>query len=163
MRDAGLAQVKAAQADGRWDAAYEPQSRATIPDDLQQALDQNPVAQEFFATLTGTRRYAFLYRLHNVRTPAKRAERIAELHRPAQRAQDAQLTRPTATRRMRQIRDRAAGFVAGRSLAPGCDRSKRSRRFVADSTPRGFSTDTARRTRAHERRYARSLARMSAS
>ena len=77
MRDAGHAQVKAAQADGRWDAAYEPQSRATIPDDFQAALDDNPVAREFFATLTGTRRYAFLYRLHNVRTPAKRAERIA--------------------------------------------------------------------------------------
>ena len=77
MRDAGLAQVKAAQADGRWEAAYEPQSRATIPDDFQEALDQNPAAKAFFATLTGTRRYAFLYRLHNVRTPAKRAERIA--------------------------------------------------------------------------------------
>lgn len=77
MRDAGLAQVEAAQADGRWDAAYEPQSRATIPDDLQHALDQSPVAKEFFATLKGARRYAFLYRLHNVRTPAKRAERIA--------------------------------------------------------------------------------------
>jgi uncharacterized protein YdeI (YjbR/CyaY-like superfamily) len=37
----------------------------------------NPAAREFFATLTGGRRYAFLYRLHNVRTPAKRAERIA--------------------------------------------------------------------------------------
>jgi uncharacterized protein YdeI (YjbR/CyaY-like superfamily) len=77
MRDAGLAQVKAAQADGRWEAAYEPQSRATIPDDFQEALDRNPVAREFFATLTGGRRYAFLYRLHNVHTPAKRAERIA--------------------------------------------------------------------------------------
>ena len=77
MREAGLAQVNAAQADGRWDAAYEPQSRATIPDDFQHALDRNPVAREFFATLTGTRRYAFLYRLHNVRTPAKRDERIA--------------------------------------------------------------------------------------
>ncbi|MEO6858682.1 MAG: YdeI/OmpD-associated family protein, partial [Solirubrobacteraceae bacterium] len=41
-------------------------------------LDQNPTAREFFATLTGTRRYAFLYRLHNVRTPARRAQRIAD-------------------------------------------------------------------------------------
>jgi uncharacterized protein YdeI (YjbR/CyaY-like superfamily) len=77
MRAAGLAQVNAAQADGRWDAAYEPQSRATIPEDFQRALDQNPAARDFFATLTGTRRYSFLYRLHHVRTPAKRAERIA--------------------------------------------------------------------------------------
>ena len=77
MRPAGLAQVEAAQADGRWDAAYEPQSRATVPDDFQRALDQNPAAAEFFATLTGTRRYSFLYRLHNTRTEAARQRRIA--------------------------------------------------------------------------------------
>jgi uncharacterized protein YdeI (YjbR/CyaY-like superfamily) len=77
MRDAGHAQVQAAQADGRWDAAYEPQSRATVPDDLQRALDANPAAREFFATLTGARRYAFLYRLHHVTSPAARAKRIA--------------------------------------------------------------------------------------
>ncbi len=77
MHDAGLAQVTAAQDDGRWDAAYEPQSRATIPDDFQHALDRNPKAREFFATLTGSRRYAFLYRLHNVSSPERRAKRIA--------------------------------------------------------------------------------------
>jgi uncharacterized protein YdeI (YjbR/CyaY-like superfamily) len=77
MHHAGLAQVKAAQGDGRWDAAYEPQSRATIPDDFQQALDQHPKAREFFATLTGSRRYAFLYRLHNVSSPERRGKRIA--------------------------------------------------------------------------------------
>lgn len=78
MRKAGLAQVSAAQADGRWEAAYEPQSRATVPDDLQRALDENPAAGEFFATLTGARRYAFLYRLHGVRRPARRAQRITK-------------------------------------------------------------------------------------
>ena len=31
MRDPGRAQVEAARSDGRWDAAYEPQSRATVP------------------------------------------------------------------------------------------------------------------------------------
>lgn len=77
MRDAGLTQIRAAQADGRWEEAYEPQSRATVPDDLQRALDRNPAAAEFFATLTGVRRYAFLYRLHHVRTDARRAQRIA--------------------------------------------------------------------------------------
>ncbi|MGB9183532.1 MAG: YdeI/OmpD-associated family protein, partial [Solirubrobacteraceae bacterium] len=78
MHAAGLAQVKAAQDDGRWDAAYQPQSRATIPDDLQHALDENPPAREFFATLTGSRRYAFLYRLHNVSSLERRAKRIAD-------------------------------------------------------------------------------------
>ncbi len=78
MQTAGLAEVHAAQDDGRWDQAYEPQSRATVPDDLQRALDQRPAARDFFATLTGARRYAFLYRLHNVRSPERRAKRIAD-------------------------------------------------------------------------------------
>ena len=78
MHEPGLAQVRSAQADGRWDAAYEAQSEATVPDDFQQALDANPAAREFFQTLTGTRRYAFLHRLHHVKTPARRAQRIAK-------------------------------------------------------------------------------------
>jgi len=77
MAPAGLAQVEAAQADGRWENAYQSQSEATVPEDLQQALDENPQAKQFFETLTGSTRYAFLFRLHQVRTPAKRAERIA--------------------------------------------------------------------------------------
>jgi uncharacterized protein YdeI (YjbR/CyaY-like superfamily) len=77
MRPAGHVQVKAAQADGRWDAAYAPQSRAAIPEDLQTALDAHPGAKAFFATLKGQQRYAFLYRLHNVKTQAARDRRIA--------------------------------------------------------------------------------------
>jgi uncharacterized protein YdeI (YjbR/CyaY-like superfamily) len=77
MHPAGLYQVEAARLDGRWDAAYEPQSRATVPDDFQRELDRNPAAKAFFETLTGSTRYAFLYRLHHVRKPPARAERIA--------------------------------------------------------------------------------------
>jgi uncharacterized protein YdeI (YjbR/CyaY-like superfamily) len=77
MRPAGHAQIHAAQADGRWDAAYEPQSRASIPDDFEKALDAEPKATAFFATLKGQQRYAFLYRLHNVKTRTARDRRIA--------------------------------------------------------------------------------------
>ena len=77
MHAAGLAEVQAARADGRWEAAYQPQSRATVPDDLQAALDAEPAARQFFETLTGQRRYAFLYRLHHVTQPAARRRRIA--------------------------------------------------------------------------------------
>jgi uncharacterized protein YdeI (YjbR/CyaY-like superfamily) len=77
MTPAGLAEVERAKADGRWDAAYPAQSQATIPDDFQQALDANPSAKAFFETLTGATRYAFLYRLHNVKRPDARAKRIA--------------------------------------------------------------------------------------
>jgi uncharacterized protein YdeI (YjbR/CyaY-like superfamily) len=78
MRPPGLAQVTAAQADGRWEAAYEPQSRATVPDDFQRALDENPAAKEFFETLKGTNRYAFLYRIRDAKKPETRAKRIAQ-------------------------------------------------------------------------------------
>jgi uncharacterized protein YdeI (YjbR/CyaY-like superfamily) len=78
MQPAGRAEIQAAKRDGRWDRAYPAQSRATVPDDLQGALDRHPDAKAFFETLTGVRRYAFLYRLHNVRRPEARARRIAE-------------------------------------------------------------------------------------
>jgi uncharacterized protein YdeI (YjbR/CyaY-like superfamily) len=78
MQPAGLAQVQAAQRDGRWDAAYEGQRGATVPDDFQRALDANPQAQAFFATLTGRNRYAILYRLHDAKRPETRARRLEE-------------------------------------------------------------------------------------
>jgi len=78
MRPAGLAQVEAAQADGRWDAAYPAQSKATVPADFGRALDQNAGAKAFFETLSGSARYAFLYRLHNVKDPRVRAKRIVD-------------------------------------------------------------------------------------
>ena len=70
MREAGLKEIERAQADGRWDAAYESQSRMTVPEDFQAALDANPEAQEFFKQLNSTNRYAVLYRI----TTAKKAE-----------------------------------------------------------------------------------------
>ncbi|MFL5859700.1 MAG: YdeI/OmpD-associated family protein [Solirubrobacteraceae bacterium] len=77
MRPAGHAQIENARADGRWDAAYEPQSRASVPDDFQRALDADPAAREFFAALKGQKRYAFLFRLHHVKTQKARDRRIA--------------------------------------------------------------------------------------
>ena len=63
MRPAGLAEVEAAKADGRWEAAYEGQRTAAVPGDLQRELDANPKAAAFFAELDGANRYAILYRL----------------------------------------------------------------------------------------------------
>ncbi len=77
MHEAGMAQVEAARADGRWDAAYPAQSQAEVPADFQQALDENERAGAFFETLSGSTRYAFLYRLHHVTTRPGRAKRIA--------------------------------------------------------------------------------------
>ena len=76
MRTAGLAQIDKAKADGRWDAAYEPQATASVPDDLQRALDTHPKARTFFESLDGRNRYAILYRIQDAKKPETRARRI---------------------------------------------------------------------------------------
>lgn len=76
MTPSGLAEVEKAKADGRWDAAYAPQSKAEIPQDMQAALDAEPAAKAFFATLTGANRYAVLYRIHDAKTEKTRRARI---------------------------------------------------------------------------------------
>lgn len=78
MRPEGLAEVAAAKADGRWDAAYAPQSSIEIPPDLEAALDANPKAAAFFATLKGANRYAILYRVGEAKKPETRAARIVK-------------------------------------------------------------------------------------
>ena len=76
MRPAGLDEVEAAKADGRWDAAYAPASSARVPPDLQAALDASPRAAAFFATLKGAGRYAILYRVETAKKAETRAKRI---------------------------------------------------------------------------------------
>jgi uncharacterized protein YdeI (YjbR/CyaY-like superfamily) len=71
MAPAGLAEVERAKADGRWEAAYEPASRASVPPDLEAALAANPRAAAQFATLDGANRYAILYRLQDARKPRR--------------------------------------------------------------------------------------------
>lgn len=78
MAPQGLVEMERAKADGRWDAAYAPQSKAEPPDDLRAALDAQPAAKAFFATLSGANRYAILYRIHDAKTERTRATRIAK-------------------------------------------------------------------------------------
>jgi uncharacterized protein YdeI (YjbR/CyaY-like superfamily) len=79
MRPAGQAQVDAAKADGRWDEAYAGARSATVPPELQAALDAQPAARAFFQALDGTNRYAVLWRVQTARTPGTRARRIEQL------------------------------------------------------------------------------------
>lgn len=78
IRPAGARQVEAAKADGRWDAAYAGAKTATVPDDLQAALNASPGAAAFFGTLTSANRYAILYRVQEAKKPETRAARIAK-------------------------------------------------------------------------------------
>jgi uncharacterized protein YdeI (YjbR/CyaY-like superfamily) len=76
MRPAGLAEVEAAKADGRWEAAYEGQRTAQVPPDLQRELDANPAAAELFAGLDSANRYAVIYRLNDAKKPETRERRL---------------------------------------------------------------------------------------
>lgn len=76
MRPAGLAEVEAAKADGRWEAAYAGQRTAEVPADLQRELDTNPAAAEFFAGLDSANRYAVIYRLNDAKRPETRERRL---------------------------------------------------------------------------------------
>lgn len=78
MTPAGLAQVEAARRGGRWEAAYASPRTATVPEDFERALDENPAAKEFFATLGSSHRYSFLYRIEDAKRPETRARRIRE-------------------------------------------------------------------------------------
>lgn len=78
MQPAGLREIERAQADGRWDAAYDSPATASVPDDLQVALDANPNARAFFETLSSQNRYAILYRVQDAKRPETRQRRIAQ-------------------------------------------------------------------------------------
>ena len=79
MQPAGLAELERAQQDGRWDVAYDPPSRATVPDDLQAALEKNARAAAFFQTLDAGNRYAVLWRVQTAKKVETRQKRIAAL------------------------------------------------------------------------------------
>ena len=82
MTPAGQAQVDAARADGRWDAAYAPiraASQASIPRDLRDAIEANPRALRTFKTLGRMNLFALAFRTNSMKTAAGRQRKIASL------------------------------------------------------------------------------------
>ncbi len=79
MQAAGLVHVEAARADGRWEQAYAGPATMELPDDFLHALDENPVAKKFFATLKRADVYRIYYRLHTAKRPETRAQRMSAI------------------------------------------------------------------------------------
>ena len=79
MKEAGLAQIEAAKADGRWAQAYDGARTSAVPGDLLMALEAEPKAKAFFATVNAANRYAVLWRIQTAVKPVTRAKRIAQL------------------------------------------------------------------------------------
>ena len=76
MRPAGLAQMEAAKADGRWDRAYEGSRGSTASPEFLKALNKNPAAKKFYKTLSSANRYALYYRIQSAVKPETRDRRI---------------------------------------------------------------------------------------
>jgi uncharacterized protein YdeI (YjbR/CyaY-like superfamily) len=76
MTAAGLKEVEAARADGRWQAAYDSFGSGAVPDDFLKELAHNKKAGAFFATLNKTNLYSIVYRLQTAKQPQTRAKRM---------------------------------------------------------------------------------------
>ena len=75
MAVAGLEEVEAAKADGRWAAAYDSPANATIPPEFMKELARNAKAKQFYATLNKANRYSIAYRLQTAKRPETRIKR----------------------------------------------------------------------------------------
>ncbi len=78
MKAAGLEAIENAKKNGRWDAAYDSPSGATVPSDFEAALDGNTRAKAFFETLDRANRYAVLWRIQTVKKAGTRERKIRE-------------------------------------------------------------------------------------
>ncbi len=76
MKPQGQAEIDRAKADGRWDAAYESQANATIPDDFAAELEKSDAAKAFYESLTKAEKYAALWQLMTAKSPATRSTRL---------------------------------------------------------------------------------------
>lgn len=79
MTAAGSAQVEAARADGRWEAAYAGSAAMVLPEDFLVALETRPAAKTYFATLDRRNLYSIHHRLQTAKRPETRARRMAAI------------------------------------------------------------------------------------
>jgi uncharacterized protein YdeI (YjbR/CyaY-like superfamily) len=76
MKPAGLEEVDRARKDGRWDAAYDSPSGATVPADFEKELERHPKAKAFFKTLSRANSYAITWRIQTAKKSETRERRI---------------------------------------------------------------------------------------
>lgn len=75
MKEPGLAHVRTAKADGRWENVYSASSMS-VPSDFLAALESQPEAKAFFDTLSKSSRYIIAYGLISARKPETRQRRF---------------------------------------------------------------------------------------
>jgi uncharacterized protein YdeI (YjbR/CyaY-like superfamily) len=96
MQAPGHAQIEAAKADGRWAQAYDGARTSAVPQDLLAALEAEPRAKAFFATINAANRYAVLWRIQTAVKAETRAKRIAQLVAMLARGETVHIFKPRA-------------------------------------------------------------------
>jgi uncharacterized protein YdeI (YjbR/CyaY-like superfamily) len=81
LEPAGLREMEAAKADGRWAGAYDSPRNMRVPEDLAAELRARPAARRFFEQLDSQNRYAVLYRLFDAKKPVTRQRRLEQFVR----------------------------------------------------------------------------------
>lgn len=79
MMPAGHAEVARAQADGRWQAAYDSPKNMVIPEDFMRAVRKRKSTLAFFESLNKSALFVISYRLQTAKKPETRARRFAVL------------------------------------------------------------------------------------
>lgn len=77
MKEPGLAHVRAAKADGRWENAYVV-SEMEVPEDFLAALESQPKVKAFFETLNKSSHYVIAYGLTSAKKTETRQRRFAK-------------------------------------------------------------------------------------
>ena len=76
MKAAGIKQVEAAKADGRWEQAYDSPSNMVVPADFLKELAKNKNVETFFKTLNKSNTYAIVWRLQTAKKTETREKRM---------------------------------------------------------------------------------------
>lgn len=84
MAPAGIAKVELAKQNGTWDALNGVDA-LEIPDDLQAALNSNPLALEYFMAFARTYKRGILEWILNAKRPETRHQRIEKTVSMAER------------------------------------------------------------------------------
>jgi uncharacterized protein YdeI (YjbR/CyaY-like superfamily) len=87
MAPRGMAEVDRARNDGRWDRAYDGPATAQPHPEFLEALEKNPAAAAFYATLNSQNRFAIYLRVQNAKRDETRAKRIAAFIEMLQRGE----------------------------------------------------------------------------
>ena len=88
MKAAGIEEVKAAKADGRWEKAYDSPGNMVVPTDFLNELAKDKKAEAFFKTLNKTNIYSIVWRLQTAKkteTRDKRMKAILEMLRKGEK------------------------------------------------------------------------------